>query len=71
MGLGCVFGWFQAINWRFAMTKMTPAQIVGAFAAVLVYGLTTTAIVWKVPNSGNWVLGATLVSATMKSQLCV
>jgi chromate transport protein ChrA len=50
------------------MTKMT--QIVGSFAAVMVYALTTTAIVWKVPNSGNWVLGVTLVLAAIVLAFC-
>ena len=52
------------------MTKMTPTQIVGIFAAVMVYILTTTAIVWKVPNSGNWVLGATLALVAIVLAFC-
>jgi hypothetical protein len=42
----------------------------GSFAAAMVYGLTTTAIVWKVPNSGNWVLVATLVLVAIVLAFC-
>ena len=43
------------------MTKQTQALIL--FAAAMVYVLTTTAIAWKWPNSGDWVLGVTVVLA--------
>ena len=43
------------------MTKQT--QMVVLFAAAMVFALTTTAIVWKVPNSEDWVLGVTVVFA--------
>ena len=36
------------------MTKQTQALVL--FALAMVYILTTTAIAWKVPDSGNWVL---------------
>ena len=50
------------------MTKQT--QMVVLFTAAMVYALTTTAIVWKVPNSGNWVLGVTVVLAVIVLAFC-
>jgi hypothetical protein len=41
--------------------KMTPAQTVGGFAALMVFVWSTTAIVWVWPDASTWVLGATLV----------
>lgn len=50
------------------MTKQTQALVL--FAAAMVYGLTTTAIVWKVPDSENWVLGVTVVLAVIVLAFC-
>ena len=50
------------------MTKQTQALVL--FAAAMVYALTTTAIVWKVPDSENWVLGVTLVLAVIVLAFC-
>jgi len=50
------------------MTKQT--QVVVLFTAAMVYALTTTAIVWKVPNSGSWVLGVTVVLAVIVLAFC-
>ena len=50
------------------MTKRTQALVL--FAAAMVYALTTTAIVWKVPNSENWVLGVTVVLAVIVLAFC-
>jgi len=50
------------------MTKQTQALVL--FAAAMVYALTTTAIVWKVPNSENWVLGVTVVLAVIVLAFC-
>ncbi|HEX7334446.1 MAG TPA: hypothetical protein VF290_23295 [Pyrinomonadaceae bacterium] len=44
--------------------KPTPAQMMGAlvaFAALIVYALTTTAIVRKWPDTATWIMWATLV----------
>ena len=50
------------------MTKQTQALVL--FAAVMVYILTTTAIAWKVPDSGDWVLWVTVVLAVIVLALC-
>lgn len=50
------------------MKRMAPA--LAGFAAMMVYALATTAIVWKVPNAGDWVLGATLVLVAIVLALC-
>ena len=50
------------------MTKWTQALVF--FAAAMVYALTTTAIVWKVPDSANWVLGVTVVLAVIVLAFC-
>lgn len=50
------------------MTKRT--QVLVQFAAAMIFALTTTAIVWKVPNSENWVLGVTLVLAVIVLAFC-
>lgn len=50
------------------MTKRT--QMLVQFAAAMIFALTTTAIVWKVPNSENWVLGVTLVLAVIVLAFC-
>ena len=50
------------------MTK--PTQMIVFFAAAMVYALASTAIVWKVPNSGNWVLGVTLVLVAIVLAFC-
>lgn len=42
------------------MTKMTPAQTVAGFAAFLAVIWTSTAIVWKWPDSSTWVVGGGL-----------
>ena len=50
------------------MTKQT--QMIALFAAAMVYILTTTAIAWKVPDSGNWTLGVTVVLAVIVLAFC-
>ena len=50
------------------MTKRT--QVLVQFAAAMIYALTTTAIVWTVPNSENWVLGVTVVLAVIVLAFC-
>ena len=50
------------------MTKQT--QMIAIFAAAMVYILTTTAIAWKVPDSGNWTLGVTVVLAVIVLAFC-
>jgi chromate transport protein ChrA len=50
------------------MTKRT--QVLVQFAAAMIFALTTTAIVWKVPDSENWVLGVTLVLAVIVLAFC-
>ena len=50
------------------MTKQT--QMIVLFAAAMVYILTTTAIAWKVPDSGVWTLGVTVVLAVVVLAFC-
>lgn len=50
------------------MTKWTQALVF--LAAAMVYILTTTAIAWKFPDSGNWVLGVTAVLAVIGLAFC-
>jgi hypothetical protein len=50
--------------------KLTPIQMVGAIAALIVYGWTTTAIVWKWPDAAVWIIGATLVLFVVVIALC-
>lgn len=66
MGMGCIFGSFQIGD--FAMTKQTQALVL--FAAAMVYALITTTIVWKVPDSENWVLGVTVMLALIVLAIC-
>ena len=50
--------------------KLTPTQMVGVVAALIVYGWTTTAIVWKWPDAAVWIMGATLVLFVVVLALC-
>ena len=50
--------------------KVTPTQMVGAVAALIVYGCTTTGMVWKWPDAAVWIMGATLVLFVVVLALC-
>lgn len=50
--------------------KGTPTQMVGGFAAVIVYACTTTAIVWKWPDASKWIMWATLALFVVVLALC-
>lgn len=50
--------------------KLTPAQVVGGAAALVVYGWTTTAIVWKWPDTAGWIMWATLALFVVVVALC-
>jgi hypothetical protein len=50
--------------------KVTPTQMVGAVAALIVYGCTTTVIVWRWPDAAVWIMGTTLVLFVVLLALC-
>lgn len=50
--------------------KLTPTQMVGVVAALIVYGWTTSVIVWKWPDAAVWIMGATVVLFVVVLALC-